>query len=163
MTKVFRTGIGKDSHRFLSDDIAKPLVIGGIIIDDASGFHANSDGDVILHALCNAISSITGVRILGAIADELCLHDGITDSRVYVEEALKTLGDEQIHHVACVLEALKPKFAPYIDQMRASIAEILSIDISQVGITATTGEGLTECGRGAGVEAICIVTTYSCI
>jgi 2-C-methyl-D-erythritol 2,4-cyclodiphosphate synthase len=161
MSKVFRTGLGVDSHRFLSDDIAKPLVIGGIIIEGAPGFHANSDGDVILHALCNAISSLTGVRILGALSDELCLNAGITDSRVYVEEALKTLKDQKIVHVAVSLEALKPKFAPHIDEMRTSIAEILSIDESQVGITATTGEGLTECGRGAGVEALCIITTES--
>ncbi len=69
----FRTGIGQDSHRFLPPGSSKPCVIGGLIFDDAPGFMANSDGDIVFHAICNAISSLTGVLILGAIADDLCL------------------------------------------------------------------------------------------
>ena len=71
---------------------------------------ANSDGDFVFHAICNAISSLTGVLILGAIADDLCLKDGITDSQVDLEEAMKTLGHQKITHVAITIEAKKPKF-----------------------------------------------------
>ena len=67
-----RTGIGQDSHRFLSSDSSKPCIIAGLIFEGCPGFNANSDGDVVFHAICNAISSVTGTLILGAIADDLC-------------------------------------------------------------------------------------------
>lgn len=156
-----RTGIGQDSHRFLPETSSKPLVLGGVIFDeeDLPGFKANSDGDVILHALCNAISSITGVLILGDIADDLCLKDGITDSEVYLKEALKTLNNQTIEHVAISIEALRPKLNPMRERVRENIARILEIEPEQVGITATTGEGLTDCGCGDGVQVIAIITT----
>src|ERR1700722_10706288 len=100
MTTKTRTGIGQDSHRFLSPDSSKPCIIAGIIFDEVPGFNANSDGDIVFHAICNAITSLTGVLILGAIADDLCLKDGITDSEIYLREAMKTLGNQEITHVA---------------------------------------------------------------
>lgn len=156
---VVRTGIGQDSHRFLSSDSSKPCVIGGLIFDDAPGFNANSDGDVVLHAICNAISSLTGILILGNIADDLCLKDGITDSEIYLIEAMKTLGLQRVTHVAISIEAKRPKFKHRIVEMRENIARIMNLDISQVGITATSGEGLTDFGCGDGVQAFAIVTT----
>ena len=156
---VVRTGIGQDSHRFLPPDSSKPCVIGGLIIEDTPGFIANSDGDVVLHAICNAISSLTGILILGNIADDICLKDGITDSEVYLKEAMKTLGRQQVTHVAISIEAKKPKFKQLLIEMRENIARIMHLDISQVGITATSGEGLTDFGCGLGVQAFAIVTT----
>lgn len=154
-----RTGIGQDSHRFLPNESSKPCVIGGITFDDVPGFIANSDGDVVLHAICNAISSLTGILILGNIADDLCLKDGITDSEVYLKEAVKTLGRQQVTHVAITIEAKKPKFKDRLNEMRQNIARIMHLDFSQVGITATSGEGLTDFGCGLGIQAIVIVTT----
>lgn len=158
---TYKTGIGQDSHRFLPADSSKPCIIAGLIFEDVPGFNANSDGDVVLHAICNAISSLTGVLILGAIADDLCLKDGITDSEVYLLEAMKTLGTRQITHVALTIEGKKPKFKHRILEMRANIARIMQLDISQVGITATSGEGLTDFGCGDGVQAIAIVSSFS--
>lgn len=159
MSYRVRTGIGQDSHRFLPQDSSKPCVIAGVIFDDVPGLNANSDGDVVLHAICNAISSLTGVLILGAIADDLCLKDGITDSAVYLEEAMKTLGKQQVTHVAVTIEAKKPKLKHRLLEMREAIANIMHLDISQVGITATTGEGLTDFGCGDGIQSFAIVTT----
>lgn len=156
---LFRTGIGQDSHRFLPPDSSKPCIIAGLIFDDTPGFHANSDGDLVFHAICNAISSLTGVLILGAIADDLCLKDGITDSEVYLAEALKTLGKQKITHVAITLEGKKPHFKKRILEMRQNIARVMKLDVSQVGITATSGEGLTDFGCGDGVQCFVIVTT----
>jgi len=153
----FKTGIGQDSHRFLSTDSSKPCVIAGHIFHEVPGFQANSDGDVVYHAICNAITSVTNVLILGGIADELCLNEGITDSAVYVQEALKTLGDQRISHVAVSLEGLKPKFKEHLLAMRQNVAKLLGIDVSQVGITATTGESLTNVGCGEGVSCICVL------
>lgn len=154
-----RTGIGQDSHRFLPPDSTKPCVIAGLIFDDVPGFNANSDGDIVFHAICNAISSLTGVLVLGAIADELCLKDGITDSEIYLKEALKTLGKQKVTHVAIAIEAKRPKFKSQILEMRENIARAMCLNVSQIGITATTGEGLTDFGCGEGVQAFAIVTT----
>lgn len=156
---IIRTGIGQDSHRFLNEDAVKPCVLGGLIFKDVPGFQANSDGDVIFHALCNAISSLTGETILGKKADEILEKEGITDSSVYLAEAVKTLGNQQITHVAITIEALRPKFLKRISELRANVASALHIDLSQVGITATTGEGLTDFGLGLGVQCLCIITT----
>lgn len=159
MTKRTRTGIGQDSHRFLPPESTKPCIVAGTIFDNVPGFNANSDGDVVFHAICNAITSLTGVLILGAIADDLCLKDGITDSEVYLIEAIKTLGKQSISHVAITIEGKKPKFKDRLMDMRSNIARVMNLDISQVGITATSGEGLTDFGCGDGVQCFAIVTT----
>lgn len=155
----FRTGIGQDSHRFLPQGASKPCIIAGVIFEDVPGFKANSDGDVVFHALCNAITSLTGVLILGGKADELCLQDGITDSEVYLKEALNTLRNQQIQHVAITLEAMRPKMKGKILAMRENIARVLGIAVEDVGVTATSGEGLTDFGCGDGVQCICVVST----
>lgn len=154
-----RTGIGQDSHRFLPPETAKPCIMAGIIFEDVPGFSANSDGDVVFHAICNAISSITGILILGALADDLCLKDGITDSEVYLREAMKTLQKKKVTHVAITLEAKKPKMKHRILEMRENIARVMGLDVNDVGITATSGEGLTDFGCGVGVQCFAIVTT----
>lgn len=155
----YRTGIGQDSHRFLPEDSTKPCVLGGLIFEDVPGFRANSDGDVILHAICNAISSLTGVLVLGSIADELWSKHGITDSAVFLGEALKTLGSQKIFHIALSVEASRPRFIKRIPEMRAHLAKLMGLEMSQVGITATTGEGLTDFGCGEGLQCFCILTT----
>ncbi len=156
---IVRVGIGQDSHRFLPQDSSKPCVIAGLVFEDVPGFAADSDGDVIFHALCNAITSLTGVPILGGIAMDLCLKDGITDSKVYLQCALKALGGQKIVHVAITLEGKKPHFETHIVKMRSNIALALGIHSTQIGITATSGDGLTDFGCGDGVQCICIVTT----
>lgn len=156
---IIRTGIGQDSHRFLSPESTKPCIIAGLIFDHVPGFNANSDGDVVFHAICNAISSLTGVLILGAIADDLCLKDGITDSEVYLVEAMKTLGLQKVTHVALTLEGKRPKFKDRLMEMRQNIARVMQLEVSQVGITATSGEGLTDFGCGEGVQCFAILTT----
>lgn len=157
----FRVGIGQDSHRFVAPDSTKPCILGGVLFEEALGLKANSDGDVILHAICNAISSLTGEIILGKVADEMLAKDGITDSSLYLKAALQTLGMQVITHVAITIEAKRPKFLGRLDTMRAHIAELLGIEMSQVGITATSGELLTAFGRGEGIQAFCILTTTS--
>lgn len=158
-TVLTRTGMGQDSHRFLSGYSNKPCILAGVIFDNAPGFQANSDGDVVYHALCNAITSLTHVLILGGIADDLCLKDGITDSEVYLRKAVETLGKQRIVHVAISLEAKRPHMKNSLFLMRSRIAAVLGIEASQVGITATSGEGLTDFGCGDGVQCFALITT----
>jgi 2-C-methyl-D-erythritol 2,4-cyclodiphosphate synthase len=154
-----RVGIGQDSHRFLPEDSAKPCIIGGIIFEEVPGLAADSDGDVVLHALCNAITSLTGVPILGGIAAELCHKDGITDSQVYLKKALATLGGQKIEHVSIAIEGKRPRLEAGILSIRIKIAEILQTDLSQVGLTITSGDGLTDFGCGDGLQCFSVVTT----
>ncbi len=156
--KLFKVAIGQDSHRFVDEDSGKKLVLGGIEIEGCPGLAGNSDADVVLHALTNAISGITCVNILGKIADDLCLKEGITDSRVYLKKALETMKNQKIVHVSISIEALRPKLARHIDSMRQSIAALLDISAQSVGITATSGEGLTEFGKGKGIFCTVILT-----
>lgn len=154
-----RTGIGQDSHRFLPPNSSKPCVVGGVIFENVPGLDADSDGDVVFHAICNAITSLSGVPILGGIAIDLCRKDGITDSQIYLERALQTLGKQKMTHVAITIEGKRPRFEEKIPAMRKKIAHILRLMDKQVGITATTGDGLTDFGCGDGLQCFCIVTT----
>ncbi len=152
-----KSGLGLDSHRFIEGDSDKPLILGGVIFDDAPALSGNSDADVILHAVTDAISGVTGVTVIGAVADQLC-RDGITDSKAYLAVALESLGDWRLTHVSIVLECLRPKIDPKVPELRASVADLLGLEIADVCITATTGEQLNDVGRGLGIHASVIVT-----
>ena len=156
---IFRTGIGQDSHRFLPAGSSKPCIVACVFFDGVPGLDADSDGDVAYHAICNAITSLSGVPILGGIARDLCRKDGITDSQVYLEKALKNLGKQSIVHVALSIEGKRPYFEEQIMEMKKSIASVLNIKPSAVGITATSGDGLTDFGCGDGLQCFCIMTT----
>lgn len=153
-----KVGIGQDSHRFDFENTNKKFVLGGVTFDGVTPLAGNSDADVVLHALTNAISGVTGVNILGEIADKMCLQDGITDSSAYVIEAQKYLENIKIVHVSISIECSYPKITPKIPEMKKAIADLLNIPENSVGITATTGEGLTAFGQGKGIQAFCCVT-----
>ena len=155
---MIKTAIGQDSHRFETEDLTKPLILGGVMIPNEVGLAGNSDADVILHALTNAISGITTVNILGAKADELCLGKGIKDSNVYLQKALEYLDGYKITHVSFSVEAKKPKMSPHIDKIRENVAKLLGISANCVAMTATSGEELTDFGRGLGVQVFVVIT-----
>ncbi len=157
----YRTGIGQDSHRFLQDGKEKKCVIAGLPFEGAPGLDADSDGDVVFHAICNAITSLTHVPILGGIAIDLCRNHGVTDSRIFLDKAIETLGDQVIEHVALTIEGKRPKFQKRANDIRSSVASALSVNMDQVGITFTSGDGLTAFGRGEGMMCYCILTTAS--
>lgn len=156
---IYRVGIGQDSHRFLPDEDPKPCILGGIIFENIPGFEANSDGDVVFHAICNAFSSVTHKGILGGLADELLKTKGITDSVVYLQEAVASLKPTQrVSHLAITIEGKRPKLLPQLPSMRKRIAEVLHIPLDSINITATSGEGLTAMGQGYGVQCFCVLT-----
>lgn len=158
VVKMIKVAIGQDSHRFCDEQeaVGRELMLGGVMIPGESPLFGNSDADVILHALTNAISGITGVAILGTVADALC-KAGHTDSAIYVSEAMLHLKGK-ILHVSFSVEGKRPKLLPHIPAMRAAVADLLQISVSQVMLTATTGEELTAFGRGEGMQALCVLT-----
>lgn len=151
-----KTGIGQDSHAFEKNKIKK-LILAGIEFKNHIGLKGNSDADVVLHSITNAVSSITGKIILGKITDEMCAK-GIKDSAKYLKYALIYLQDWKIQNIAISLECLSPKISPRAEEMKNNIANICSIKNSDVGITATTGEGLSAFGRKQGIQSFAIVT-----
>lgn len=153
-----KVGIGQDSHRFDPLDNEKKLVLGGVLFDGEPPLLGNSDADVILHSITNAISGVTCVNILGNVSDRLCLEQGITDSSVYLREALKYLGDLKIIHLSISIECQRPAITPRIIEIRQNLSAILNIPEDCIGITATSGEGLTPFGQGLGIQVFSIVT-----
>lgn len=153
-----KVGIGQDSHRFDFDNKSKKLVLGGVVFDDCPPLDGNSDADVILHSITNAVSGVTCVNILGKVSDDMCLVQGITDSSEYLKEAIKYLEACRIVHVSISIECLVPKITPRIPEIRQSISRLLDIPENCVGITATTGEGLTQFGQGKGIQVFSCVT-----
>ncbi|HHW93981.1 MAG TPA: 2-C-methyl-D-erythritol 2,4-cyclodiphosphate synthase [Clostridiaceae bacterium] len=155
------SAIGQDSHRFMSEEETKAtgiaLKLGGLTIPGYPALEGNSDADVVLHALTNAISGLTGVRILGAVADELVKY-GITDSSVYVERALKVLCGMRLVHLSFSIEAKRPHLASFIEPMREHIANLTGLSVDHVAITATSGEELTAFGRGEAIQCFCIAS-----
>jgi len=153
---IIKTGLGQDSHQFEKTS-GKDLVLAGVKFDYPFGLNGNSNADVVFHSITNSISSITGKNILGDVADQLA-KKGKKDSSKYLQIALEDLGDWKINHIAVALECAKPRISNHVEAMKESIANICKINESDVGITATSGEGLTSFGRGEGIQAITIIT-----
>lgn len=152
-----KVGIGQDSHRFdFENKCNKKLILAGVVFEDENPMLANSDGDVVLHAITNAISGITTKNILGDITGKL-LKEGVTDSTVYLNESLKYLNGKIIH-VSISIECKKPRISPKISEMRKCLSDLLNIDEESIGITATSGEDLTEFGKGNGINVFACVT-----
>ena len=155
---VYLSTIGQDSHRFGEPEGECSIMLGGVSVPSDRPVIANSDGDVILHAITNAISGYTGKIVLGGIADKLCLEEGIKDSSVFLAKAIEDISGAKIIHCSISVECLVPKLKPHLDAIRSKIAELLDLPVSSVGLTATTGEGLTSFGKGEGIQAFVILS-----
>jgi 2-C-methyl-D-erythritol 2,4-cyclodiphosphate synthase len=153
-----RIGLGMDSHRFSADKAGR-LILGGVEFPGESGFEANSDGDVLFHALFNAISQALGEGSISYYADPLC-RKGITDSGEYlaVIRDIMTGRGYAIGNIGIMLEGSRPRIAGFEGPIKDRIAGIFSINPGRIGITATSGEGLTDFGRGLGMQCFCVVT-----
>lgn len=154
-----RIGHGFDVHAFGGDG---PIILGGVSIDYPQGLLAHSDGDVVLHALSDAI---LGALALGDIGHHFPDTDdsfkGI-DSRVLLRKVVSEMVNHgyRVGNVDITIMAQAPKMAPHIQAMRQCIAADLQCDISQVNVKATTTEKLGFVGRkeGIAVEAVALLT-----
>jgi 2-C-methyl-D-erythritol 2,4-cyclodiphosphate synthase len=155
---MIKVGIGQDSH-CLQAGSSRPLLLGGVKLEESFELIGNSDADVVLHALTNAISGITGKPILGAVADKMC-EKGITDSSEYLKVALLDLENRGYLpvHVSISVEAKYPKLMPVRQKIVENIAMLMSMNSTDVCLTATTGEGLTSFGQGKGIACTCVIT-----
>ena len=151
----FKVGFGHDSHRFSK---VKKLILGGYLIPNEIGLEANSDGDIILHALFNAVSSAIGEKSLGYYSDLMC-RNGVTDSKEYLKVILSKLNQKnlKINNLSISIEAKEPNLEPYTNKIRDSLSKIVNLDKENIGMTYTSGEGLTSFGQGKGMQCFVIV------
>lgn len=152
---MFRIGLGQDSHRLKTGG---RLILGGVEITKEYYLEADSDGDVIIHALCNALSTAIGGGSLDTWTGEM-FRNGITDSKEYLRKILAKVkaGKYKINNVAIMVEAAKPKLEKYREEIQKSLAKLLEVEAERVGMAFTSGEGLTSFGRGEGIQVISTV------
>ena len=151
-----RIGHSKDVHRLVE---GRPLILGGVKIEHPIGLHGHSDADVLTHVV---IESIIGALAMGDIGkhfpDTDPAYKGANSLDLLV--ATKKMLDStqyKIGNLDATIYAEQPKMRPHIDAMRENLAKVLEIDISQVNVKATRGEGMGFVGRCEGMGAECVV------
>ena len=151
-----RIGQGYDAHKF--KDGGK-LILGGVEVPYEKGMEAHSDGDVVIHALCDAL---LGAMALGDIGkhfpDTDAAYKGI-DSRILLKEVMKKVreGGMKLGNADITVIAQAPKLAPHIEDMRKILASDMSAAISNVSVKATTTEKMGFTGRAEGIAVTAIV------
>ncbi|MCB9896896.1 MAG: 2-C-methyl-D-erythritol 2,4-cyclodiphosphate synthase [Planctomycetes bacterium] len=145
-------GLGMDCHRFES---GRPLVLGGVEVPHDVGLKAHSDGDVLLHAVIDAVLSAADLPDLGSLyPDDDPAHAGRSSLEMAREVARKLkVGGTRILSLDSVLICQKPKIAPHREAIRASIAEAFGLRPGQVNVKGKTYEGMGPLGRKEGIEA----------
>lgn len=151
-----RIGQGYDAHRFGS---GRPLVLGGVTVDYQLGLTAHSDGDVLLHALCDALLGAAGLGDIGRHFPDSSDDFRDIDSRILVRRTRELLSAQglTVHNTDLTIVAQQPKLAPYLDAMQTHIAADLQIEVNRVNVKATTTEGMGFTGRGEGIAAYAVV------
>jgi 2-C-methyl-D-erythritol 2,4-cyclodiphosphate synthase len=151
-----RIGQGFDAHRF-SD--SGRLVLGGVEIPFDKGMQAHSDGDVVIHALCDAILGALALGDIGQhFPDSSDEYKGI-DSRILLARVVELMQQHhyRINNVDLTVVAQAPKLAPHIPAMRDILAADLGTEVNNVSLKATTTEQMGFTGRGEGIAAMAVV------
>ncbi|HSJ39367.1 MAG TPA: 2-C-methyl-D-erythritol 2,4-cyclodiphosphate synthase [Planococcus sp. (in: firmicutes)] len=153
---MIRIGQGYDVHQLVE---GRPFILGGIEISHDRGLLGHSDADVLLHTITDAALGAIGGGDIGKHFPDTDPEFKDADSRkllTHIWQYVKEQGYE-LGNVDCTVIAQKPKLAPYIEQMRESIAGLLEADVSQVSVKATTNEKLGSLGREEGIAALAVI------
>lgn len=151
-----RIGQGYDVHRFVA---GRPLILGGVEIAHDQGLAAHSDGDVLIHALCDALLGAAGLGDIGRhFPDDSEEFENI-DSRLLLRRVMAKLRESglRVHNVDTTLVAQAPRLLHFIDSMQEHLAADLRVDVDRVSVKATTTEGLGFTGRGEGIASYAVV------
>ncbi|HPJ52061.1 MAG: 2-C-methyl-D-erythritol 2,4-cyclodiphosphate synthase [Flavobacteriales bacterium] len=148
----FRIGYGYDVHRLVE---GRDLWLGGVKVPAEKGALGHSDADVLLHAICDALLGAAGSGDIGTHFPDTDAAWKDADSRDLLRRVKEIISADgwTVGNVDATLVLEKPKIKPHVSAMRETIAGILDIDLSAVGIKATTNEGMGFVGRGEGVCA----------
>lgn len=155
-----RIGHGFDVHAFGPGEF---ITLGGVRIPHSCGLIAHSDGDVLLHAICDALLGAAGLGDIGQhFPDSSAEFKGI-DSRILLRRVMALIREQglAVGNVDATIVAQAPKMAPHIPAMRGHVAADLDIELNRINIKATTTERLGAIGRGEGiaVHAVALLTT----
>lgn len=149
-----RIGHGFDAHPLVA---GRRCVLGGVEIPSDAGPEGHSDGDVVLHALADALLGAAAAGDLGSLFGTARLEWKDAASSRLVAEVRERTGRPRVVNVDVTVIAARPTIGPHRDAMRARIASLLGIDLSFVSVKASSGNGLTDFGRGAGIAAEAVV------
>lgn len=154
---MFKTGLGMDAHRLVP---GRRLVIGGVEIPAEVGSLGHSDGDVLLHAMTDAILGAAALGDIGHFFPSTDTRWQGADSRIFLSAALQAAreaGYELLHLDGTVILE-QPRLSGHIAAMRRTIAAALEVEIDRISIKATTTDGLGFCGAGRGLAALAVAT-----
>lgn len=151
-----RIGNGFDVHALRA---GLPLWIGGIRIEHPSGFVAHSDGDVLIHSLCDALLGALALGDIGLHFPDTSPDFKAIDSKILLARTMELIRGRGYELVNCdnTIMAEQPKLRPHIDTMRATLAEVMGVAMEQISIKATTTERLGFTGREEGISAMSTV------
>ena len=155
MAAGMRVGTGYDVHRLVE---GRPLVLGGVVIQHELGLEGHSDADALLHAVMDALLGAAGLEDIGhhfPPGDERFRNASSLRMLATVRSLVEEAGWNVVN-VDSTVVAERPKLAPYLPLMKGAIAEVLGISEREVGIKATTNEGLGFAGRHEGIAAMAV-------
>ena len=158
MSAAVRTGIGYDSHRFTP---GRPLIIGGVEIPEAEqGLAGHSDGDVLTHALMDALLGAAGLEDIGAHFPDTDERWRGADSIALFGELCRLAADAgwSIANLDVTVVCERPRLGPRREAMRSRLAEAAGLGVEDVSVKFTTNEGMGFVGRGEGIAALAVCT-----
>ena len=155
MSDLLRIGLGIDLHRLVR---GRRCVLGGIGIESPVGPEGHSDGDAILHAICDAVLGACGLDDLGTLFEDTDVAHRDADSRKFCREVLARARAAGCRVLALdvVVEAELPKLRPHREAIRQSIAELFNLELDRVNVKGKTAEGLDAIGHGAALRATAV-------
>ncbi len=150
-----RVGWGFDAHRFGNDP---PILLAGVVVDDQRGVEATSDGDVVAHAVADALLGAAGLGDLGELFPSEQPEWQGADSLVLLAEVVRRVAEAglSVHQVDVTVVAETVRVAPHRPAIRAGLAQTLGLDPAAVAVKATTTDGLGFLGRDEGVAAVAV-------
>jgi len=152
-----RCGIGYDLHRLVG---GRPLIIGGITVPFDKGPTGHSDGDVLAHALCDALFGAAGLGDIGTHFPDTDPKWKDANSLLFLQHAKKLLDEKNliIEHIDAVVILEKPKLGPHFPKMRQVLADALDIIPEKIHLKAKTNEGVDAIGRGEAIACYVVAT-----
>jgi 2-C-methyl-D-erythritol 2,4-cyclodiphosphate synthase len=159
-TATARTGIGYDLHRL---EEGRPLIVGGIELPFDKGPVGHSDGDVLAHAICDALLGAAGLGDIGTHFPDTDIKWKGANSLIFLEHTKKLLDEKNfaIEHVDAVVITEKPKLGPHFPKMREALAKALGVGAEKIHLKAKTNEGVDAIGRGEAIAAHVVATLTS--
>lgn len=156
-----RIGFGYDSHVFT--DAAKPLVLGGVFIPDAPGLKAHSDGDVLVHAVIDALFGAAALGDIGSHFPDTDERWKGADSGKLLEAAMKEVraAGYELGNLDVTVICERPKLRPHVEAIRSRLAQLLNVSTYQLSIKGKTNEKMDDVGAGKGIVVHAVVLLES--